>query len=51
VAASDAKKDATSQSVESLLGEFGVLRSAVIRRIEGREPQGAEFDAEICLCR
>jgi hypothetical protein len=56
-AASGGKKDATKQSVESLLVEFGVLRSAVIRRIEGRKPQGAEFDAkyahvaDVCVTR
>jgi len=56
-AASDAKKDATSRSVESLLVEFGVLRSAVIRRMEGRKPQGAEFYAkyayvaDVCVTR
>jgi hypothetical protein len=43
---SGAGKDATNKSVETLLAEFGVLRSAVIRRIEGRKPQGAEFDAK-----
>jgi hypothetical protein len=41
-----AAKDATNKSVESLLAEFGVLRSAIIRHIEGRKPQRAEFDAK-----
>ena len=55
--ASRAEKDAANKSVEDLLAEFAVLRSAVIRRIEGRKPQGAEFDAkyayvaEVCLTR
>src|SRR6266478_2176319 len=54
---SGAEKDATNKSVETLLAEFGVLRSAVIRRIEGRKPQGAEFDAkhayvaDVCVTR
>jgi hypothetical protein len=34
--ASGAEKDAANKSVENLLAEFGVLRSAVIRRIEDR---------------
>ena len=55
--ASRAAKDAANKSVENLLAEFGVLRSAVIRRIEGRKPQGAEFDAkhayvaDVCVTR
>ena len=55
--ASRAAKDAANKSVEDLLAEFGVLRSAVIRRIEGRKPQGAEFDAkhayvaDVCVTR
>jgi hypothetical protein len=54
---SGAEKDATNTSGETLLAEFGVLRSAVIRRIEGRKPQGAEFDAkhayvaDVCVTR
>jgi transcriptional regulator GlxA family with amidase domain len=28
---------------ENLLAELGVLRSAVIRRMEGRKPQGCEI--------
>jgi hypothetical protein len=54
---SGAEKDATNKSVETLLAEFGVLRSAVIRRIEGRKPHGAEFDAkhayaaDVCVTR
>jgi hypothetical protein len=55
--ASGAEKNAANKSVESLLAEFGVLRSAVIRRIEGRKLQGAEFDAkyahvaDVCVTR
>ncbi len=55
--ASRAEKDAASKSVESLLAEFGVLRSAVIRRIEDRKTQGATFDwkhayvAHVCVTR
>jgi hypothetical protein len=54
---SGAQQDAANKSVENLLSEFGVLRSAVIRRIEGRKPQGAEFDAkhahvaDVCVTR
>ena len=44
--ASGAEKHIANKSVENLLAEFGVLRSAVIRRIEDRKPQGAKFDAE-----
>jgi AraC-like DNA-binding protein len=42
---------------ENLLAELGVLRSAVIRRMEGRKPQGAKFDAkyayvaDVCVTR
>ena len=49
------EKPAANKSVENLLAEFDVLRSAVIRRIEGWKPQGAEFDAkyayvaEVCV--
>jgi hypothetical protein len=52
-----AAKDAANKSVENLLAEFGVLRSAVIRRIEGRKPQGTEIDAihahvaDVCVTR
>lgn len=55
--ASGRGKAAVNTSVENLLAEFGVLRSAIIRRIEGRGPQGAKFDAkyayvtDICLTR
>jgi hypothetical protein len=55
--ASRAAKDPANKSVENLLAEFGVLRSAVIRRIEGRKPQGTEFDAkhayvaDVCVTR
>jgi hypothetical protein len=54
---SGALKVARNKSVETLLAEFGVLRSALIRRIEGRKPQGAEFDvkhayvADVCVTR
>jgi hypothetical protein len=41
-----ARKDAANKSAENLLAEFDVLRSAVIRRIEGRRPQKAKFDAQ-----
>ena len=55
--ASRAEKDASSKSVESLLAEFGVLRSGVIRRIEDRKLQGAKCDAkhdyvaDVCVTR
>jgi hypothetical protein len=55
--ASGGEKAAVNTSVENLLAEFGILRSAVIRCIEGREPQGAKFDAkyanvaDICVTR
>jgi hypothetical protein len=55
--ASRAQKSAASTSVKSLLAEFGVLRSAIIRRIESRKPQSAEFDAkyayvaDVCVTR
>jgi hypothetical protein len=55
--ASRSQKSAANKSVENLLAEFGVLRSAVIRRIEGRKPQSAEFDAkytyvaDVCVTR
>jgi hypothetical protein len=54
---SGARQDAANKSVANLLSEFGLLRSAVIRRIEGRKPQGAEFDAkyayvaDVCVTR
>jgi hypothetical protein len=44
--ASGAEKGATNRPVENLLAEFGALRSAIIRRMEDRKPQGAEFDAK-----
>jgi hypothetical protein len=56
-AASRVQKMAANRSVENLLAEFGVLRSAIIRRIEGRKPQSAEFDAkhahvaDVCVTR
>jgi hypothetical protein len=51
------EQSAANKSVENLLAEFGLLRSAVIRRIEGRKPQGATFDAkhayvaDVCVTR
>ena len=56
-AASGGEKAAVNRSVENLLAEFGVMRSAIIRRIGGREPQAANVDAEyacvadICVTR
>ena len=56
-AASGWEKAAVNASVENLLAEFSVLRSAVIRCIEGREPQAAKFDAkyayvaDVCVTR
>jgi hypothetical protein len=44
--ASGAEQRVANKSVENLLAEFGVLRSAVIRWIESRKPQGAKFDAK-----
>jgi hypothetical protein len=44
--ASGGEKAAVNTSVENLLAEFGVLRSAIIRRVEGRKPQGANVDAK-----
>jgi hypothetical protein len=55
--ASGAEKATANTSVENLLAEFGVLRSAIIRRVEGHKPQGAKFDAkygyvaDICVTR
>jgi hypothetical protein len=55
--ASRAEKGAANKSVENLLAEFGVLRSAVIRRVAGRKPQGAKRDAkyayvaDVCVTR
>ncbi len=55
--ASGAAKDAANKSVETFLAEFGVLRSAVIRCIEDRKQQGANFDAkhayvaDVCVTR
>jgi hypothetical protein len=54
---SSAGKDAANKSVDNLLAEFEVLRSAVIRRIEDHTPQGATFDAkhayvaDVCVTR
>lgn len=55
--ASRLEKPAADKPVESLLAEFGVLRSALIRRVEDRKPQGANFDAkhayvaDVCVTR
>src|SRR6266436_7026432 len=55
--ASEAGKDAVNKSVENLLAEFGVLRSAVVRRIEGPKAPAAKFDAkyasvaDVCVTR
>jgi hypothetical protein len=43
---SRARKNAVNESVEDLLAEFAVLRSAVIRRIENPEAPAAKFDAK-----
>jgi hypothetical protein len=43
---SGAENDAANKSVENLLAEFGVMRSAVIRRIQDPRPQDAKFDAK-----
>src|SRR6266478_8648021 len=56
-AASGGEKAAVNRSVENLLAEFGVMRSAVIGRIEGGKPEGAQFDAkyacvaDVCVTR
>jgi hypothetical protein len=44
--ASGAEKGAANRPVENFLAEFGVLRSAIIRRIEDRKAEAAEFDAK-----
>ena len=55
--ASGAEKAAANRPVENLLAEFGVLRSAIVRRIEDRKPQGAQFNvkhayvADVCVTR
>jgi hypothetical protein len=55
--ASRAEEDMANKSVENLLAEFGVLRSAVIRRVEDRKPQGSKVDAkyayvaDVCVTR
>jgi hypothetical protein len=55
--ASGGEKPDVNTSVENLLAEFGVIRSAIIRRIGGREPPGAKFDAkyayvaDVCVTR
>src|SRR5580704_10709294 len=55
--ASRAERRAANKSIENLLAEFGVLRSAVIHRIQDRKPQGTKFDAkyayvtDVCVTR
>lgn len=55
--ASEPEQRVANKSVENLLAEFGVLRSAVIRSIESRKPQSAKFDtkyayvSDICVTR
>jgi hypothetical protein len=55
--ASRAAKDAANKSVENLLAEFGVLRSAIIRRIEDRKHRDAKsgvkhsYVADVCVTR
>jgi len=44
--ASVAEKAVVNTSIENLLAEFRVMRSAIIRCIGGREPQGATVDAK-----
>jgi hypothetical protein len=52
---SRARKNAVDRSVENLLAEFGVLRSAVIRRIEGSNGPAVKSDvkyahvADVCV--
>jgi hypothetical protein len=55
--ASVAEKTVVNTSVENLLAEFGVMRSAIIRRIGAGGPPGAKVDAkyayvaDICVTR
>jgi hypothetical protein len=55
--ASGTENAAANSSVENLLAEFDVLRSAVVRRIEDQKPPGAGFDAkyayvaDVCVTR
>lgn len=57
LAGSAAAKLAADRSIENLLSEFGVLRTAVIRRLEDRKLQGASFGvieadvADVCVTR
>lgn len=37
---------AANRSIESLLGEFELLRSAMVRRVESRRPHSANVDAQ-----
>jgi hypothetical protein len=54
---SGAGKNAVNKSVENLVAEFGVLRLAVVRRIEGPKAPAAKFDAkyayvaDVCVTR
>jgi hypothetical protein len=51
------KAAAANESVESLLTEFGVVRSAIVRRVEDGGSHGATFDAkyayvtDVCVTR
>jgi hypothetical protein len=55
--ASGTEQPVASESVENLLTEFGVLRSAVIRRVEERPSESTKVDAkyeyvaEVCVTR
>lgn len=40
------QEPAASKSIENLLAEFGLLRSAVVRRVESRRSQSAKVDAQ-----
>src|SRR5260370_42315344 len=48
--ASGGKKAAENMYVENVLSEFGELRSAIMRRTEGREPQGAKHAYVVNVC-
>jgi hypothetical protein len=55
--ASGTEEAATNSSVDNLQAEFGILRSAVILRVEGGGSQGAKFNekyayvADVCVTR
>jgi hypothetical protein len=40
------QEPAANKSIENLLAEFGLLRSAVVRRVEGHSSQSAAIDAQ-----